>query len=412
MAKAAARVEQLLRASSLGRVPPLKPKDPAMNPNAEFDIIVYGATGYTGRLVAEYLAQRYGIGGQVIWAMAGRSAKKLAAVRDEIGAPAETPLIVADAEDPAQLDAMVRRAKAIITTVGPYQLYGDKLVAACVAAGTDCLDLTGEPNWMAKIIGQYDAAAKACGARIVHSCGFDSIPFELGVWFAEETAKAKLGTYVPRVKGRIRAIQGGLSGGTAASGTATMAAIQKDPSLMMLMMNPFALTPGFQGPDQPPGNAVEHDPDVGGEVGPFMMAMINTKNVHRSNALLGHRWGTDFKYDEMSVLIPGAPTEFTGMGPDAPKPGEGPSKAEREAGYYDIAFIGIAADGRKVKVSVKGDRDPGYGSTSKMLAEAAICLVKDAQATPGGVWTPGAAMGSKLVDRLRENAGLTFAVEG
>ena len=175
-----------------------------MNPNAEFDIIVYGATGYTGRLVAEYLAQRYGIGGQVIWAMAGRSAKKLAAVRDEIGAPAETPLIVADAEDPAQLDAMVRRAKAIITTVGPYQLYGDKLVAACVAAGTDCLDLTGEPNWMAKIIGQYDAAAKASGARIVHSCGFDSIPFELGVWFAEETAKAKFGAYVPRALRRDR----------------------------------------------------------------------------------------------------------------------------------------------------------------------------------------------------------------
>ena len=381
-----------------------------MNPNAEFDIIVYGATGYTGRLVAEYLAQRYGVGGEVKWAMAGRSAGKLAEVRDEMGAPAETPLIVADADDPAQLDAMVRRAKAIITTVGPYQLYGDKLVAACVAAGTDCLDLSGEPNWMAKIIGEYDAAAKASGARIVHSCGFDSIPFELGVFFAQETAKAQLGAYVPRVKGRVRAIQGGLSGGTAASGAATMAAIQKDPSLGMLMMNPFALTPGFQGPVQPSGIAVEHDDDLGVDVGPFMMAMINTKNVHRSNALLGHRWGTDFRYDEMSIIVPGAPTEFSGM-ENPPKPGEGPSKAEREAGYYDLAFIAIADDGRKVRVAVKGDRDPGYGSTSKMLAEAAICLVKEAQATPGGVWTPGAAMGGKLVDRLSENAGLTFTVE-
>lgn len=381
-----------------------------MNPNAEFDIIVYGATGYTGRLVAEYLAQRYGVGGEVKWAMAGRSAGKLAEVRDEMGAPAETPLIVADADDPAQLDAMVRRAKAIITTVGPYQLYGDKLVAACVAAGTDCLDLSGEPNWMAKIIGEYDAAAKASGARIVHSCGFDSIPFELGVFFAQETAKAQLGAYVPRVKGRVRAIQGGLSGGTAASGAATMAAIQKDPSLGMLMMNPFALTPGFQGPVQPSGMAVEHDDDLGVDVGPFMMAMINTKNVHRSNALLGHRWGTDFRYDEMSIIVPGAPTEFSGM-ENPPKPGEGPSKAEREAGYYDLAFIAIADDGAKVRVAVKGDRDPGYGSTSKMLAEAAICLVKEAQATPGGVWTPGAAMGGKLVDRLSENAGLTFTVE-
>ena len=381
-----------------------------MNPNAEFDIIVYGATGYTGRLVAEYLAQRYGVGGELKWAMAGRSAAKLAEVRDLIGAPKDTPLVVADADKPADLDAMVKRAKAIITTVGPYQLYGDRLVAACAAAGTDCLDLSGEPNWMRTVIDAHSETARKSGARIVHSCGFDSIPFELGVFFAEETAKAKLGAYVPRVKGRIRGIRGGLSGGTAASGAATMAAIQKDPSLMMLMMNPFALTPGFQGPDQPPGMAVEHDEDVGADVGPFMMAAINTKNVHRSNALQGHPWGEGFKYDEMSIMIPGAPTEFSGM-ENAPKPGEGPTSEEREAGFYDLVFIGIADDGRKVKVSVKGDRDPGYGSTSKMLAESAICLVKDCADIPGGVWVPGAAMGSKLIDRLQKNAGLTFTVE-
>jgi short subunit dehydrogenase-like uncharacterized protein len=382
-----------------------------MNPNAEFDIIVYGATGYTGRLVAEYLAQRYGVGGQVRWAMAGRSAGKLAQVRDELALPGETPLVVADADDPASLEAMARRAKAIITTVGPYQLYGDALVAACVKAGTDCLDLTGEPNWMHKIIGEHDAAAKASGARIVHSCGFDSIPFELGVYFCEETAKAKLGAVVPRVKGRVRRIQGGLSGGTAASGKATMDAVQKDPAVMGILMNPFALTPGFQGPEQPTGQAREHDPDVDAEVGPFMMAMINTKNVHRSNALMGHPWGKDFVYDEMAMVIPGAPTEFTAIGDGGPKPGEGPTKAEREAGFFDILFVGIAPDGRKVKVSVTGDRDPGYGSTSKMLAETAVCLVKDAPDVPGGVWTPGAAMGRKLIDRLQANAGLAFTVE-
>ena len=382
-----------------------------MNPNAEFDVIVYGATGYTGRLVAEYLGQRYGVGGQVKWAMAGRSEAKLKEVRDLLALPAETPLVVADADDRGSLDAMVRRAKAIITTVGPYQLYGDALVAACVAAGTDCLDLTGEPNWMHKIIGEHDAAAKASGARIVHSCGFDSIPFELGVFFCEQTAKAKLGTTVPRVKGRVRRIQGGLSGGTAASGAATMAAVQKDPAVMGILMNPFALTPGFTGPAQPPGQAVEHDDDVGAEVGPFMMAMINTKNVHRSNALMGHPWGKDFVYDEMTIITPGAPTEFTGMGEGGPKPGEGPTKAEREAGFFDLLFVGVAPDGRKVKVSVHGDRDPGYGSTSKMLAEAAICLVKDAPDVAGGVWTPGAAMQTKLIDRLQENAGLTFQAE-
>jgi short subunit dehydrogenase-like uncharacterized protein len=299
----------------------------------------------------------------------------------------------------------------VITTVGPYQLYGDALIAACAEAGTDYLDLTGEPNWMAKTVAAHHETAKKTGARLCHSAGFDSIPFELGVLFCEETAKEKLGAYVPRVKGRVRAIQGGLSGGTAASGAATMAAAQKDPSVLGVLMDPFALTPGFRGPDQPPGGQPHHDEDVGADVGPFMMAMINTKNVHRSNFLMGHPWGRDFAYDEMAILIPGAPTEFTGLGEGGPKPGEGPSKEEREAGFFDIVFVGVAPDGRKVKVSVKGDKDPGYGSTSKMLAEAALCLVKDCPDTPGGVWTPGAAMGMKLVERLQKNAGLTFSVE-
>ena len=393
-----------------------------MNPQAEFDIIVYGATGFTGRLVAEqtageaggaeYLAARYGVGGEVKWAMAGRGAAKLAEVRDEIGAPKDTPLIIADANDAASLKAMVGRAKAILTTVGPYQLYGSDLVAACAAAGTDYLDLSGEPNWMAEMIEAHEAAAKASGARIVFSCGFDSIPFELGVFYTQALAKTRLGHVVPRVKGRVRSMRGGLSGGTAASGAATMAAIQKNPALGMLMFNPFALTPGFTGPAQPTGMDTHVDPDLGQEVGPFMMATINTKNVHRSNLLQGHAWGADFVYDEMSVVVPGADASFTSLGgAGAPKPGEGPSKEDREAGFYDLLFIGVDADGEQVRGSVHGDKDPGYGSTSKIIAETAICLVKDAADVPGGVWVPGAAMGQKLVDRLAANAGLTFKDE-
>jgi short subunit dehydrogenase-like uncharacterized protein len=382
-----------------------------MRSDAEFDIIVYGASGYTGRLVAEHLARQYGSGGEVRWAMAGRNAVKLAAVRDEIGAPSDTPLLAADASDPGALQAMARRAKAVLTTVGPYQLYGNELVAACAAEGTDYLDLSGEPTWMKQVIERHHAQAKATGARIVHSCGFDSIPFELGVFFAQEAARERLGAPAPRVKGRVRAIRGGLSGGTAASGKATMEAMQKDPSLFGVMIDPFALTPGFRGPEQPPGNKVEHDPDVGAEVGPFMMAVINTKNVHRANLLMGHPWGADFVYDEMSILVPGAPTEFAGMSDGGPRPGEGPSAEEREAGFYDLVFIAIGADGRQVKVSVKGDRDPGYGSTSKIIAETAICLINEAPEAPGGVWTPGALMGGTLVERLQARAGLTFAVE-
>lgn len=384
-----------------------------MNPKAEFDIIVYGATGYTGRLVAEHLAGRYGVGGEVKWAMAGRSADKLAQVRDEIGAPADTPLVVADASDPAQLKAMVERAKAIITTVGPYQLYGSELVAACAAAGTDYLDLSGEPNWMRRMIEAHDAEARASGARILHSCGFDSIPFELGVYFAQETAKAKLGAPAPRVKGRVRDLKGGLSGGTAASGAATMAAIQKDRSILAIMMSPFGLTPGFEGPPQPTGQTDEEDPDVG-PVTPFMMAVINTKNVHRSNLLMGHPYGKDFVYDEMVMGAPGAGgpgfTELGSLPGGGPRPGEGPTKEEREAGFYDILFVAIGADGRQVRVAVKGDKDPGYGSTSKMLAETAIALV-NAPDVPGGVWTPGAALQGRLVERLRQHAGLSFEVE-
>lgn len=382
-----------------------------MNPKAEFDIIVYGASGYTGRLVAEHLAQRYGIGSEVRWAMAGRSADKLAEVRDEIGAPKDTPLVVADASDPASLQAMVARAKVVVTTVGPYQLYGDELVAACAVSGTDYLDLSGEPHWMRKMIDTHEAAARASGARILFSCGFDSIPFEMGVWFCEETARARLGGPVPRVKGRVRNMKGSLSGGTAASGAATMAAIQKDPSLFAMMVSSFGLTPGFEGPAQPPGNQPGEDPDVG-PVAPFMMAVINTKNVHRSNLLMGHPYGIDFVYDEM-VMGSGSGPGFTDLGSlpgGGPKPGEGPTREEREAGFYDLLFIGTAADGRQVRVAVKGDRDPGYGSTSKILAETAICLLH-AEGVAGGIWTPGAALQARLLERLRRHAGVSFEVE-
>ncbi len=382
-----------------------------MRANTEFDIIVYGASGFTGRLVAEYLAGRYGVGGEVKWAMAGRSADKLAQVRDEIGTPKDVPLVVADADDPASLKAMVERTKAVLTTVGPYQLYGSALVAACAAAGTDYLDLCGEPAWMRQMIDAHDAEARRTGARIVFSCGFDSIPFELGAFFVEEIAKTRLGAPVPRVKGRVRRMKGGFSGGTAASLQATMAAAAKDPSIIAWLTDPFSLANGFKGPAQPPGDKAEHDPDLDAQVGPFVMATINTKNVHRANALLDHAWGQDFVYDEMVVIDPKAPPAASLGGPNMPKPGEGPSKEERETGFFDVAFIGIAADGRQVRAGVTGDKDPGYGSTSKMISEAAICLVKDATEVRGGVWTPGAAMGARLIKRLTDNAGLAFIDE-
>jgi short subunit dehydrogenase-like uncharacterized protein len=385
----------------------------------EFDIIVYGATGFTGRLVAEYLAAQYP---DVKWAMAGRSLTKLEEVRDEIGAPAATPLLTANADDPASLKAMAARAAVVISTVGPYQLYGEALLAACVETGTAYVDLCGEPAWMAQMIRKYEETAKASGARIVFSCGFDSIPFDLGVWAAEEEARKRFGKPAPRVKGRVRAMKGTFSGGTFASGKASMAAAARDPSILKLMIDPFALTPGFDGPHQPNGMVPHHDEAVDAWVAPFMMAVINTKNVHRTNFLAGQPYGADFQYDEM-LVVPGlgeigkaaaeAIAKFNPMAADkGPAPGEGPSKEERDTGHYDIAFVAEMPTGERVTVSVKGDKDPGYGSTCKMITESALCLLRDVPTQgKGGIWTPGALMPEPLRKRLEANAGLTFAVE-
>jgi short subunit dehydrogenase-like uncharacterized protein len=389
--------------------------------SAKFDIVVYGATGFTGQLVAEYLTRQYKTDNSLKWAMAGRSLGKLKSVRDAIGAPGNTPLIVADASDAASLRAMAEQTMSVITTVGPYQLYGEELLAACVATGTDYFDLCGEPIWMRQMIDKYEAAAKESGARIVFSCGFDSVPFELGTFFVQEEAKRVFGAPAARVKGRVRDMRGTLSGGTAASAKATFDAVAKDISLIAILNDPFALTPGFTGPKQPKGNRSVLEEDLQSWAAPFMMALINTRNVHRSNMLMGFPYGQDFVYDEMVLTGPGEQGEANAKrvmaanaektGPNAPKPGEGPSKEERENGRFDLLYVAIAPDGRMVRAGVTGDRDPGYGSTSKMISECAICLLRDATDVPAGFWTPGAAMQHKLIKRLRDNAGLTFAVE-
>lgn len=386
-----------------------------------FDLVVHGATGFTGRLVMEYLLQRYPAGSGLRWAMGGRSAEKLAAVRDEVGAPADTPLVVTDSADPASLQALMAQTRLVLTTVGPYQLYGSELVAACAAAGVDYVDLCGEPAWMRQMIDAHEAAAKASGARIVFSCGFDSIPFDLGVFLLQKEMRARFGHPASRVRGRVRKMKGTFSGGTAASLKATMAAAATNPAVLELLKNPFSLTPGFEGPRQPPGTKPMLDEALGLWVAPFVMAAINTRNVHRSNFLLRHAYGTDFVYDEMLVTGAGEKGEALAnavagdksMGSDkGHQPGEGPSREEREAGFYDVLFLGQDAEGHSLRVGVQGDRDPGYGSTSKMITEAAVCLLQDAAETPGGIWTPAPALGDKLIARLQAHAGLRFAVEG
>src|SRR6266576_1353895 len=320
-------------------------REPRMKPSSKFDIIVYGASGFTGQLVAEYLAAHYTGKDAPKWAMAGRNLAKLASVRDAIGAPAGTPLIAADASDPASLKAMVDQTRSVLTTVGPYQLYGSDLVAACAATGTDYLDLCGEPVWMRQMIDAHQASAQSSGARIVFSCGFDSLPFELGVFFAQDTAKKVLGAPVHRVKGRVRAMKGTFSGGTAASIKATFAAAAKDLSLVAMLKDPFVLTPGFAGPKQPPGNKPAFDQDLNSWTAPFPLSPSNTRTMHRSNMLMNFPYGKDFVYDEMVLTGPGEPGEANAkrlvaavnaerMGAAGGlKPGEGPSKAEQATGH-------------------------------------------------------------------------------
>ena len=391
-----------------------------MNNSPNYDLIVYGSTGFTGRLVAEYLYNAYPNSDEVKWAMAGRSLDKLKAVRDEMGISDSVDLIVADSDDENAVSARVSQTKVVLTTVGPYQLYGEKLLAACVENGTGYVDLCGEPAWMHQMIAKYQSQAEKSGAVIVFSCGFDSIPFDLGVYYLQNHVKATAGSPLQYIKGRVRKMQGTFSGGTAASLKATLVAAKKDPNILKALMNPYSLATSEVMADQPRGDKAYYDEELGTWVAPFVMAAINTKNVHRSNYLLDYAYGENFLYDEMMMTGPGekgkaiaehVSNDKSLSGDAGPKPGEGPSKEERENGFYDILFTGKHENGETFNASVAGYLDPGYGSTSKMISESAICLSQEASKLKGGFYTSAPALGNKLIERLENNAGLKFSIE-
>ena len=384
----------------------------------EFDVIVFGASGYTGKLVAEYMGKEYGNDESIRWAIAGRNKDKLSSVKKDLNLNERVSIIEVDSTNKDSLDSMTSSAKCILTTVGPYQLYGSSLVQSCSENGTDYVDLTGEPGWMYEMINAHQDTAKKSGARIVFSCGFDSIPFDLGVYFVQQAAQEKYGKPAKHVRGRVKAMNGEFSGGTIASLGATMATLKEKPELIQVLSNPFSLTEGFEGPAQLDDSKVLLDEKLNMWVAPFVMAPINTKNIHRSNALLGHAYGEDFCYDEMMIAgegeegkqIADAMNSSNPMGGDnLPQPGEGPSKESREQGNYDVLFFADFDEG-SIEARVTGDMDPGYGSTSKMIAESALCLIQDCEDLSGGMYTPAPAMGEKLIKRLTKNAGLTFEI--
>lgn len=403
-----------------------------------YDIIIFGATSFVGQILTRYMLQSYGTGQGLNWAIAGRSAAKLSTLTDGLGPEAaDIPSLIGDASDTAFLNDLAAKTKVIITTVGPYALYGNEMVAACAAQGTDYCDLTGEVQWMNRIIPQYFDQAKETGARIVHTCGFDCIPTDLGTHFLQREAMKQFGQPATDVKMRVHGMKGGMSGGTAASMINMMKEAGNDPSIRPILADHYSLVPAGapKGPQQKDPGLLSRDPVTGAWIAPFMMAGIDTRVVHRSNALSGMSYGTDFTYEEAMIVgngIGGALAgAATGIGMAAfmglaalsptrtllekyvlPKPGEGPSPEAQENGYYDIRFYGTTKAGQKISAKVTGDRDPGYGSTAKMLGESALCLLRDVDRgqTGGGIFTPAYAMGDALIERLVKNAGLTFEI--
>ena len=406
-----------------------------MTGNRDFDLVVWGATGFTGRLVAEYLFGRYGAGGDLRWAMGGRSESKLEQVRAGLGEGAEkVPILVGDSHDPASLQAIVTRARVVCSTVGPFARYGSELVAACARHGTHYCDITGEVQWMRRMIDAHEGTARESGARIVHACGFDSIPSDLGCLFVHDAMRQAHGHPCEEVKLRVRRAKGGFSGGTAASMLNALEEALGDRDVRRVLGNPYSLNPDGErsGPDGPDQRGAAWDPDVDSWTAPFVMAAINTRVVRRSNALSGYAYGREFRYGE-AVMTGRGPAGWAravgltaglggfmtiaSMSPGRallrrlalPKPGEGPSREKRESGFFDLLLVGKGG-GAEVRARVRGDRDPGYGATSKMLGESAVCLARDAGdlRVAGGFWTPASSMGSRLIDRLRDNAGMSF----
>ena len=396
-----------------------------------YEVVIWGASGFTGRLVAEYLLKQYGLGKDLSWAMAGRNKAKLEKIRTELGNE-NIPILIADSQDEASLNAMAKDAKVICSTVGPFAKYGSKLVAACVANKTHYCDITGEVQWIRQMIDAHHETAKADGTKIVHCCGFDSVPSDMGVYFFQRETKAETGEYLKQIKYRLKAMKGGGSGGTYASLLNVLDEGRKDKSIFKVLANPYGLNPETknQGNDERDLQTVKYDPDLGGHISPFVMGPINTKIVRRSHALNDFPYGKEFRYDEATIVGKGIGKRLQAYGAMAaiglvlsskegsfvrnfankrmPKPGEGPSKEAREAGFFNILLLGKQVNGEWIKAKVTGDKDPGYGSTSKMLGEAAVCLAKDSLSDVSGVLTPSTAMGDHFLNRLTANAGLTF----
>lgn len=411
-----------------------------MEKRREFDIVLWGATGFVGRRVAHHLAQRMADGAQLRLALGGRDRNSLHELRARLPAAArEVPVVLGDSFDSLSLEAMAARTRLVCSTVGPYAKYGAALVAACVRNGTDYCDITGETHWMRRMMDAHQADAVRSGARLIHACGFDSVPSDLGVLVLQREAMERTGKPCARIRMRVKSMRGGLNGGTAASFLYRNEQGQRDASMLQIMTAPYSLNPPGErdGPDSPTrmdARAVAHDDDLSAWTMPFFMAPINTKVVRRSNALLGYPYGRDFRYEEailtgggvggwmkasLGALASGAFMRALGLRPTRwlltqvlPKPGQGPSDELRRTGGFELLFVGDLAGVGDLRLRVCGDGDPNTESTSKLTAESALCLAQDDIDVGGGFWTPASALGDALVKRVLANDVLRMELVG
>ncbi|GAA5630141.1 putative trans-acting enoyl reductase Rv2449c [Acinetobacter calcoaceticus] len=406
-----------------------------------YDLVVFGATSFVGQILTRYLAEYFSTQQeQLRWAIAGRSQQKLQDLKSSLGTLGESlPILIADASNQAELNALCAQTRVVVSTVGPYALYGEPLIQTCVTNGTDYCDLTGETQWIKKMIEKYESQAQQSSARIVHCCGFDSVPSDMGVYYLQQQAQKQFNAPATQVSMRVKTLKGGASGGTVASLINVIQEAAADPALRKDLVNPYVLCPPDHGNSQRQIyiKTAKFDPDFNAWIAPFVMAAVNERVVHRSNALSGNAYGSNFSYNEAILTGDGLKGRFKALGVVSglgvfmlaavskpvsqlmerymlPKPGEGPTPEQQRSGCFDLRFIGKTEAGQTLKIKVTGDRDPGYGSTGKMLGQAALSLaidhVKEAKKTgrAGGFWTPATMFDDRFIQRLTKHADIAF----
>ena len=399
-----------------------------MSNTKQLDLIIWGATGFTGQLVSEYINKKYS-NTTLKWGVAGRNKEKASVIAERLNI-AKNRIFIADCNDTESLIKLTSKTKVICTTVGPYAKYGSNLIEACIKTNTNYCDITGETQWIRKMIDKYHTRAKENKIKIINSCGFDSIPSDMGVFYSQKKLFEKTGKYASKINMRVAGAKGEISGGTYNSLSNVLEEARLDKEVRKTLTNPYGLNPKDKqkGPDKEDLQSVIFDKVSNSWIAPFVMAGINTKIVRRSHALIDFKYGSDFSYDEATLSGKGVLGQVKGylslipiflatrkkgsfikniVDYILPKSGEGPSESTRISGYYNLRFY-LTQQNKIYLSKVIGDMDPGYGSTSKMLAESAVCLALDKTPETYGILTPSVALGDPLLKRLQENAGLTF----